>query len=123
MRRYIASGASAYMYWNIALAPGGASHWGWHQNSLLSVDPQNAEPAWNPDYSVLKHVSHFVRPGSRVLATSGADQTLLAFRTPERRTVAVIRNDKPVPASTVLQVGTRRYRAQLPADSFNSLLL
>ena len=44
MKHYFHSGASAYMYWNIALRKGGVSRWGWAQNSLVTVDPEFYRP-------------------------------------------------------------------------------
>ena len=83
MHYYLSNGANAYMYWNIALetgAPGeraspagvktgGTSHWGWRQNSLLTVDPGAPAPHYTHEFYVFKHLSHFVRPGARRLLT------------------------------------------------------
>ena len=41
MKHYFRSGASGYMYWNIALDMNSKSTWGWSQNSLVSVDAAN----------------------------------------------------------------------------------
>lgn len=69
MKDYLSNGACGYMYWNISLTTGGLSHWGWPQNSLITVDAAARSYKFNQEYYLMKHVSHFVLPGARRLAT------------------------------------------------------
>ena len=48
---------------------GGVSHWGWRQNSLVTVDPAAPTPRYTHEFYVFKHLSGFVQPGARRLLT------------------------------------------------------
>src|SRR2546425_13142052 len=90
MKHYLGNGASAYLYWNLSMQQGGLSSWGWAQNSLVTVDTTAKTFVYNHEYYLMKHVSHFVRPGARVLETSSYNgyENQLAFANPrseERR--------------------------------------
>ena len=122
MKRYLRNGASGYEYWNIALLQGGVSRWGWAQNSLVTVDPVTGAARFNPEYWLLKHLSHFVRPGAvrlEAVSWTGYDDAL-AFENPDRSTVVVVQNPlaDPMPLSIGLPGG--RVVATLPADSFST---
>jgi len=119
MKHYLSNGANAYTYWNTSLKQGGISTWGWKQNSLVSVDTVNKTYQYNYEYYLIKHVSHFVQPGARRLATSGAFADLLAFRNPDGSVVLVAYNSGAARKLNV-QVGDQSLEANLPADSFNS---
>jgi glucosylceramidase len=47
------------------LATGGESTWGWHQNSLITVDSQTNALIFNPEYFVMKHFSKFIKTGAK----------------------------------------------------------
>jgi glucosylceramidase len=122
MKLYLRNGANAYQYWNIALEPGGTSRWGWRQNSLLTVDMQTKAATWNHEYWLMKHLSHFVRPGmARIEATSwtGYDD-VLAFAG-DGRVVAVISNPLSEPSPLKLMLGNRMIELTMPADSFGTV--
>lgn len=70
LKHYFDNGVSAYMYWNISLLEGGISRWGWAQNSLVVVDPTNRSYKYTHEYYLMKHISHFVKPGARYVAVS-----------------------------------------------------
>jgi glucosylceramidase len=92
MKHYLQSGANAYLYWNIALEHGRPSSWGWPQNSLVTVDPTAKTFAYTYEYSLMKHLSHFVRPGARVLETLSFTgyENQLAFANPDGSVVVVM---------------------------------
>ncbi len=122
MKQYLRNGTTGYQYWNLALETGGASHWGWRQNSLLTVDAATHSATWNPDYWVMKHLSHFVSPGmARIEATSitGYDD-VLAFAG-DGRAVAIANNPLAEPMPLKLMLGRQMVELTLPPDSFNSV--
>lgn len=123
MRHYLSSGANAYMYWNISLKKGGVSRWGWSQNSLVTVDEAAKTYQYNPEYYLLKHLSHYVQPDARRLATRGSFHDLLAFQNPNRSVVLVAYNAATTACPLRLRVGTVTLTPTLPADSFSTLLL
>lgn len=123
MKHYFNNGANAYMYWNISLKEGGISHWGWSQNSLVSVDTLARTYKFNHEYYLLKHLSHFVKPGARSLNISGSFNNLLAFKNPDKSIVIVVQNASNEDRNLKIKVGNKLISAFLEADSFNTIVL
>ena len=123
MKYYLRNGASGYMYWNISVDQGGESHWGWPQNSLISVDPQAKTFHFNHDYYLLKHVSHFVQRGAKRLDTRGTCDDALAFLNPDRSVVVILRNESAQEKAIDITIGDNTIRGSMPPDSFNTMTL
>ena len=123
MKHYLKSSATGYMYWNVSLKTGGESHWGWPQNSLVTVDVNAKSYKWNHEYYLLKHVSHFVQPGARRLETDGTFDNLLAFANPDKSVAVILRNESAHERPIDLTVAGKTIQGVMPADSFNTLLL
>ena len=116
MRHYFRFGSSAYVYWNLALKKNQPSSWGWHQNSLVSVD--NGKMEFTPEFYMMKHFSHFVKRGARYVATKGELSSLCcAFRNPDGQTVVVAYN--PYDFEQTLTVEEKSYI--LPPKSINTI--
>jgi len=120
MKHYFENGVSAYMYWNISLSKDGLSRWGWRQNSLVTVDTTNHTYHYNYEYYLMKHLSHFVKPGAKMIRTTG---NMLAFKNPDNRVVIIIQNDGNTDKKVNFNVGGNSFSASLPADSFNTIVL
>jgi len=125
MKHYFAHGATGYMYWNMALEEGGLSRWGWAQNSLVVVDAAAGEFAFTPEFYLLKHVSHFVEPGARVVETLSYTgfENQLVFRNPDGALVIVVHNDSGAVQPISVLVDGRALKVELPADSFNTFVI
>jgi glucosylceramidase len=123
MKHYISNGASAYMYWNIALEKGGISRWGWSQNSLISVDRTTKTFHYNHEYYLMKHVSHYVKPEAKLLRSKGKIQNYLAFVNPDQSIAMIIQNEDSADKKIRVCVGKSTLEVLLHADSFNTLLL
>jgi glucosylceramidase len=123
IKHYLRSGANAYMYWNISLDSGGVSHWGWRQNSLVSVDTAAKTFKWNHEYYVLKHLSHFVQPGARRHETEGTLDDALAFRNPDGTIVVVLRNPTTEARPVNVEAGGARGSISMDPDSYATLTL
>lgn len=123
MKHYLNNGASAYMYWNTSLKDGGISTWGWKQNSLISVDTVHHTYKYNYEYYLMKHLSHFVKPGAKRLPITGEFTNLLAFVNPDRTIVIVTQNESPDERIVSFSVGKEVYGVKLKGDSFNTLLI
>lgn len=125
MKHYMTHGATAYMYWNMALVEGGISRWGWAQNSLVIVDPDTRAYRLSHEYQVLQHMTHFVQVGARVLPTSsyaGFEQQLV-FRNPDDSIIVLVHNDTRVPQEWSALIGGQVLAATLPADSFSTFVV
>lgn len=118
MKHYLDNGASAYLYWNISLDKGGFSRWGWQQNSLVTVDPETNTYRFNHEYYLMKHVSHFVKPGAKRVKTSGSFDNLLAFVNPDGSTVVVVHNNQKTARQIVVNLGDKSFTVDLEPDSF-----
>lgn len=123
MKHYFRNGAVGYMYWNISMQTGGESHWGWAQNSLVTVDLETKKFRFNHDYYLMKHVSHFVQRGATRVETSGTCDNVLAFLNPDKSVVVVLRNESNHERAVDVTIGERRIRGNMEADSFNTLVL
>ena len=125
MKEFLGGGASAYLYWNLALERGGVSRWGWSQNSLVTVDAASGQFEYTNEYHLLKHVSHFVKPGAHLIETLSYTgyENQLAFLNPDGSIVIVVQNDSGTDQPVSLLVGDRVLAPTLPADSFNTFVI
>jgi glucosylceramidase len=123
LKQYLENGANAYLYWNISLNKGGFSRWGWQQNSLLTVDPDSSTFRYNHEYYLLKHVSHFVKPGAKRLSVTGSFRNLLVFQNTDKSVICVMQNQDPYPKEISIGINGRNVKPLLPANSFATLVL
>ena len=123
MKHYLSNGANAYMYWNLALDKDGISRWGWRQNSLISVDLQNKSFVYNYEYYLLKHFSHYIMPGARLLETSMQNKNILAFVNPDNNIVIIVRNEDNSDKKLRIKIGNKEIEPVLKADSFNTFVV
>ena len=122
IKHYLNSGTNAYMYWNLSLLKGGVSRWGWTQNSLVTVDAANKTFQYNHEYYLIKHLSHYVQPGAKLLRIKGRFQNLLAFRNPDHSIVVVVQNDSDKEFSLTFKIGDKSITALLKGESFNTIV-
>lgn len=123
MKHYFNHGTSAYMYWNTSLKEGGRSTWGWHQNSLITVDTIQHQYKFNYEYFLLKHLSHFVRRDAHMIVTTGNSENVLAFKNVDNSVVIVVYNDSEKSKSMKIKIGDENINASIAADSFNTFFL
>ena len=131
MKHYIGNGVQGYFYWNTSLLEGGISTWGWRQNSLVVVDKDRKTFRYTPEYYLLKHVSHYVQPGAKVLGLRGDSDNVLAFQNPDGQIVLVVVNKDAFPKTVEFSVLGRQSRSSkpavhtldVPAQSMNTILL
>ena len=104
MKRYIDSGANAYFLWNMVLDDTGLSTWKWRQNSAITINRGTGKVTYNGEYYVMRHFSHYVKPGAKRVLTTGVWGDQIAFVNPDGSTVIVVGNsadqDLPVILST-----------------------
>ena len=87
------NGVGAYMYWNMVLDETCKSWWDWAQNAMVIVDRNTRQVRYTDEYYLMKHLSHFVQPGSRLLKVSD-HENVLAFRTTDNGTAIVTYNPR-----------------------------
>jgi glucosylceramidase len=125
LKRFLEGGASAYQYWNISLNQDALSRWGWAQNSLVTVDTATRTYQYNYEYYLLKHLSHFVKPGAKRLDTFTLHgyENLLAFANPDETVVILTQNDLGQELPIRIKLGDKVIGATLGADSFNTFVV
>ncbi len=123
MKHYLNNGTNAYLYWNISLEEGGFSRWGWQQNSLVTVNPDNMTYQFNHEFYLMKHFSHFVKPGAVRVDTQGEFSEIIAFVNPDNKVVVVVYNDQDVEKELLLKVNGKTLKALLAKRSMNTMVL
>jgi glucosylceramidase len=123
IHHYVSNGAEAYVYWNMVLAAGGESTWGWRQNAMISIDKEKPTFTFNPEYYVMKHFAAFIEPGARVMKLEGTGSgNALAFRKPDGRTVYVVHNPFNAVAPVRLRGPAGTVEFMLGPQSINSIV-
>ena len=88
MRHYIGNGVRGYTYWNPILGGvkgqhNGSSHWGWTQNSMVTVAEDGSGFVKNHEFYVFSHFARFFKPGAMRLEVAGDwSGTAIAARNP-----------------------------------------
>ncbi|MBD5228891.1 MAG: glycosyl hydrolase family 30 [Bacteroidales bacterium] len=124
MKKYIADGASLYMYFNMVLSDECKSSWGWKQNAMVVVDSKSKKATFTPEYYVMKHFSRYVQPGARRLVTMGTDENLTAFQNTDGSRVVVIYNpEKEARDMTVSLASDEVISVSMLPQSFNTILI
>ena len=118
MHHYFTFGARSCVYWNMALNADGLSTWGWHQNSLITVD--DGDYKYNPEFYLIKHFSKYVKKGAVKLKTNGRfSSNATVFKNEDGSIVAVVLN--PFNYEKVLTIKGVNYA--LKPRSLNTIIL
>ncbi|GEM_PF-24697 len=123
MKHYLSNGTNVYTYWNTSLEEGGVSRWGWSQNSLVTVNPANRTYKYNYEYYLMKHFSHYVRPGAKRVNGSGEYTNMLAFKNTDGSIVLVMQNKEDKIQSPRIKVGEDVISVNLKPQSFHTIII
>jgi glucosylceramidase len=131
LHEYIGRGCDEYYNWNFILCDQGRSAWGWKQNALVQVitsptggGREGATYRYTPEYYAYKHFSHFVEPGSTLLAFYPIKEGLQAivFQRPDGKRVVICGNTNNETRELSIPVGKRYLNVTLAAHSFNTFV-
>jgi glucosylceramidase len=124
LHEYVGRGCDEYYNWNFILCDQGRSAWGWKQNALVQVRSANRTYRYTPEYYAYKHFSHFVEPGSTLLAFYPIKDGLqaIAFQRPDGKRVVICGNTNNEARELSIQLGKRYLNATLAAHSFNTFV-
>ena len=124
LHEYIGRGCDEYYNWNFILCDQGRSAWGWKQNALVQVRSANRTYRYTPEYYAYKHFSHFVEPGSTLLAFYPIKEGLQAivFQRPDGKRVVICGNINNETKPLSIQLGKKYLNATLAAHSFNTFV-
>ena len=122
MHHYFKNGVEAYTYWNMVLEDGGCSTWGWHQNSMITVNAARRD-ALEPEYYLMRHFAGFVQRGARLLKLRGRfAANAMAFENPDGSVVLVVHNGQNDPFTLRCGLGEGS-TATLAPHSINTFVL
>ncbi len=136
LQHYFHNGAHSYMQWNMILDQSGSSYWGWPQNSMVSIltdrrneihdRPENREADWvqfHPQFYLVKHVSHFVRPGATYVQTNKHPEVgCILFENPDGSLVAVFTNTQSISTAVRLTYFGSSTTVSLAPYSVNTVI-
>jgi glucosylceramidase len=123
MKYYLDRRASSYMQWNMVLAPGGFSAWGWPQNAMITIDTVSHAVAYNPQYYVVKHFSYYVRPNAKKITTAGNFADQVSFQNPDGSIVVVLSNATTSATPVSITFGSNMINVTLPPSSFTTAVV
>ena len=103
---------------------GGFSGWGWKQNALIHVDSKTGTATYTPEYYAVKHYSHYVTPGSKVLAYKdrGDKMPVMIVMTPQKKQVVIAGNFNEEAKELTVKLGTRYLNVTLQPHSLNTFI-
>ncbi len=122
LRNWIKAGVTAYSAWNMVLDTVGKgidTTRDWAQNALLAINTSSKTINVTPTYYVFRHMSQFVDPGAKVVATTGGDA--LAFKNPSGSIVTVMYNSGAATTYTV-SVGGKLLQFAMPANGWATIV-
>lgn len=126
LHEYVGRGCDEYYIWNFILCDNGQSPWGWKQNALIQVDSKAKTYRYTAEYYAVKHFSHFVTPGSKVLSFNTWQEATktqyIVFQCPDGKRVVVCGNTDDKEANVSIPVGKRYLNTTLQPHSFNTFV-
>ena len=123
MSHYLRNGAVVFSYWNMVLDQHGTSPWGWKQNSLITINTERRTVTYNPEFYLMKHLCHSVKPGAYRLVTPEGNEQILAFENPDGQVTVLLVNRTDQAQALSLNWQGRYLNLQLKAHSFNTIIL
>jgi glucosylceramidase len=118
IRDWIKAGVTSYSAWNMVLdtvGKGNDTTRNWPQNALLTVNTSSKTLNITPAYYVFRHLSQFVVPGAKVVATTGGDA--VAFKNPDGSIITMMYNSGA--ASTyIVAVGGKKLQFSMPSNGW-----
>lgn len=119
INHYLNNGTNSYMYWNMVLDNSGKSTWGWNQNMMISINKETKEVKYNPEYYLMKHLSHYVLPGAFRLKTTGGKEHL-AFINPNGEVILMYVNTDDADKDISVSVNGKIVKIKLKRKSINT---
>ena len=124
IRDAIKAGVTAYNAWNMVLDTVGLGNdtvRDWRQNALLTVNTSSKTLNLTPTYHVFRHVSQYVQPAARVVATSGSTD-VVAFKNTNGSVVAAMYNPNAA-ATYIVMIKNQRYQFSMPSQGWATLVV
>jgi glucosylceramidase len=123
IRGAIRAGVTSYNAWNMVLdtmGKGNDTVRQWAQDALLVVNTTTRTLTLTPAYHVFRHVSQYVQPAARVVATTGGDA--IAFRNTDGSVVAAMYNSGGA-MMYIVQIKGQRYQFSMPGNGWATVVV
>jgi glucosylceramidase len=123
---YIDNGAGGAFQWNLILEKNGNSGptVNFRQNCMITMDTVAKTITFQPQYYVLKHFSYYIRPGSRVIKTTGSyAANQVSVRNPNGSIAVVAQNLNAGAQQVAIHFGNQMVVASMPGSSFASFMI
>ena len=72
---------------------------------------------------MMKHLSHYIKPGAKLLQTKGKFDNLLTFVNPDKSIVIILQNDSNENKTVNIKIGNNIISPSLKPDSFNTIMI
>jgi len=121
----LGNGCDEYYNWNFILTDNGISPWGWTQNALIQVDSKTRKMRLTAEYFAYKHFSHFVSPGTEMVAYAGRDYNktpVVIFRSGQHFIVTA-GNFKDTEARLSVKLNNKYLNIVAQPHSFNTYII
>ncbi|MBQ9176286.1 MAG: beta-glycosidase [Bacteroidaceae bacterium] len=126
LHEYVGRGCDEYYIWNFILCDNGRSPWDWRQNALIQVDSKARTYRYTAEYYAVKHFTHFLPAGSRLLAfkpwEQGSGVQAIVFMRPDGKRVAIAGNTADSERILTIKLANRYLNATLSPHSFNTFV-
>lgn len=126
IKYYVSNGAVGAMQWNLILEKNGRAgyNWNWSQNSMITMDTVAKTITFTSQYYCLKHLSFYIRPGSKLLNVTGNfAASEIAVKNPDGSFAVVAMNNASSTKAVAIRLGTQMVTATMPALSFASFVI
>jgi glucosylceramidase len=87
------------------------------------VNKDNKTFRYTPEYYVLKHASHYVLPGAKLLDLSGSYTDAMAFVNTDGSVVALVGNQTDYNQPVTLQLNGKDLTVTLSPSALNTVVL
>jgi len=123
INHYLGNGCEEYTFWNAILSDDGVSGWGWKQNALIRVNSKTKTATYTPEYYAVKHYTHFITPGTKLLAFQNNKEDkmpVLVASNPEGKYVILAGNFNNTSKELKVKMGERYLVVTLQPHSLNT---
>ncbi len=126
INHYLGNGCEEYTFWNAILSDDGLSGWGWKQNALIRVNSKVNTATYTPEYYAVKHYTHFITPGSKIIAFKNGNEDKLPVMiaiNPEEQFVVIAGNFNDDMKEFSVKLRNRYLNVELKPHSLNTFQL
>lgn len=122
---YLGNGCEDYTFWNAILADEGFSTWKWKQNALIRVDSKAKTATFTPEYYAVKHFTHFIAGGTKILAHKSAAEgntPVLVARNANGKLLIMAGNLSKDPQQLTIKIGKKYVNLKMQPHSLQTLV-